>query len=459
MTTIKSPIMSSTRIIKDSWEDEEIIIIPASMNTSVKEDSWDFGNEEMLSSHEQETPVFIDEVINDTTAQVVIAKKQVISATSVYKEEKITEKPKQSRYFYIKKVVKKNPLVEIYKEKRNEDNKKKQMEAANLMKEQITVQYEKMKEKNISKHGIDRPSKYINRVESVKVVDSSVIDSSVIDSSVIDSSVIDSSVIDSSVIDSSVIDSSVIKDVEEELNENEIKETMNAWICNHITDDDLVEDVEPKNVESKNVEPKPKKHNTMSLETYTTLYRNRSELFINLDTQKFPSRPEKIVKSRVCKSVVSRTKCKNGVACRYAHNIDELFPCLCSYDRNCRLVKTSNGRLINRDISRTCNFIHTAESIESCRSRIKKQFEIVSTPTEVIHTKSSIFTPAPILPIKKTGWLNTVLNKKLEDIIVVPAPSPDQLKEMSFRIPIAALSVIISIIRKKGYRNVKIELY
>ncbi len=451
MTTINSPSMSSTRIIKDSWEDEDIIIIPASMNTSVKEDSWDFGNEEMLSSHEQETPVFIDEVINDTTAQVFDIKKQVISATSVYKEEKITEKPKQSRYFYIKKVVKKNPLVEIYKEKRNEDNKKKQMEAANLMKEQITVQYEKMKEKNISKHGIERPSKYINRVESVKVAEPSVIDSSVIDSSVIDSSVIDSSVIDSS-----VIDSSVIEDVEEELSENEIKETMNAWICNHTTDDDLVES---KNVESKNVESKPKKHNTMSLETYTTLYKNRSELFINLDTQKFPSRPEKIVKSRVCKSVVSRTKCKNGVACRYAHNIDELFPCLCSYDRNCRLVKTSNGRLINRDISRTCNFIHTAESIESCRSRIKKQFEIISTPTEVIHTKSSIFTPAPILPIKKTGWLDTVLNKKLEDIIVVPEPSPDQLKEMSFRIPIAALSVIISIIRKKGYRNVKIELY
>ena len=431
MTTINSPNMSSTRIIKDSWEDEDIIIIPASMNTSVKEDSWDFGNEEMLSSHEQETPVFIDEVINDTTAQVFDIKKQVISATSVYKEEKITEKPKQSRYFYIKKVVKKNPLVEIYKEKRNEDNKKKQMEAANLMKEQITVQYEKMKEKNISKHGIERPSKYINRVESVKVAEPSVIDSS-------------------------VIDSSVIEDVEEELSENEIKETMNAWICNHTTDDDLVES---KNVESKNVESKPKKHNTMSLETYTTLYKNRSELFINLDTQKFPSRPEKIVKSRVCKSVVSRTKCKNGVACRYAHNIDELFPCLCSYDRNCRLVKTSNGRLINRDISRICNFIHTAESIESCRSRIKKQFEIISTPTEVIHTKSSIFTPAPILPIKKTGWLSTVLNKKLEDIIVVPEPSPDQLKEMSFRIPIAALSVIISIIRKKGYRNVKIELY
>ena len=66
-------------------------------------------------------------------------------------------------------------------------------------------------------------------------------------------------------------------------------------------------------------------------------------------------------KTKMCKSVITGTKCKHGEKCRFAHSIDELSISQCLFADNCRYVQKKNNKYFNIPQLRCCNHQHPGE--------------------------------------------------------------------------------------------------
>jgi hypothetical protein len=80
--------------------------------------------------------------------------------------------------------------------------------------------------------------------------------------------------------------------------------------------------------------------------------------------------------TRLCLSVIKKSKCFHGAKCRFAHKYSELKEC--NFGNNCKkivLVKTnSDGTLeLNNKSEKCCNFKHAKESLNSYLKRIPQQ--------------------------------------------------------------------------------------
>jgi hypothetical protein len=80
-----------------------------------------------------------------------------------------------------------------------------------------------------------------------------------------------------------------------------------------------------------------------------------------------------VVRSRMCTSVITKTSCKHGDRCRFAHTVAELTPTECFYGDNCKFVYPNE---------RPCYFCHPFENkFEYCkRVGIKVEAPKVETP-------------------------------------------------------------------------------
>jgi len=66
-----------------------------------------------------------------------------------------------------------------------------------------------------------------------------------------------------------------------------------------------------------------------------------------------------VVRSRMCTSVITKTSCKHGDRCRFAHTVAELTPTECFYGDNCKFIYSNE---------RPCYFCHPFENkFEYCK--------------------------------------------------------------------------------------------
>ena len=77
-------------------------------------------------------------------------------------------------------------------------------------------------------------------------------------------------------------------------------------------------------------------------------------------------------KTRMCRNA----KCKFGMNCNYAHNIDEIDVQLCSYGTECLFIFKTNSNCTNKDIEgKICPFIHPLdESLDSYHRRVGNRY-------------------------------------------------------------------------------------
>jgi hypothetical protein len=89
-----------------------------------------------------------------------------------------------------------------------------------------------------------------------------------------------------------------------------------------------------------------------------------------------PKPDEQQKPTRLCLSVLKKSKCFHGVKCRFAHKYSELKEC--NFGDNCKkiiLIKTNpDGTLeLNNKSEKCCNFKHAKESLSSYLKRIPQQ--------------------------------------------------------------------------------------
>ena len=73
----------------------------------------------------------------------------------------------------------------------------------------------------------------------------------------------------------------------------------------------------------------------------------------------FTSKP----KSIICKSVKDNVSCAYGSKCIFTHYADEVHPNACTFGYNCALIKYKGDNVKNKNMKKTCNFIHPEESV------------------------------------------------------------------------------------------------
>lgn len=64
--------------------------------------------------------------------------------------------------------------------------------------------------------------------------------------------------------------------------------------------------------------------------------------------------------SRLCKSVLTNTKCPHGIRCKFAHNPEQLNVSPCVFGAECRHVSCEAGKWVNKG-TRLCSFAHPGE--------------------------------------------------------------------------------------------------
>lgn len=180
-----------------------------------------------------------------------------------------------------------------------------------------------------------------------------------------------------------------------------------------------------------------------------SLYQQRCNAFELLGDKNVMK--EQLVKTRMCSSATSGTKCPHGTKCRFAHSEDELNPNNCCFGNNCKLVKNVEGVIENSKSSKKiCFFIHTGETKEQYRSRICSK--PVSIPSEknlvVEETVKKVFIPAPV---KVSCW------KKPE--IPVFNSLIDTTKEINIRVPISVVEEAMKAILDSGFTRIKLVVY
>ena len=352
-----------------------------------------------------------------------------------------------------RKVIKKDPKIELMKAKKIEENKIRQEEANLVFKEQKEAELRKNIEKNIVKFGVAQPNRFVGRAAKVQKVIETTPDVEV----------------------QKIEETTQEVEVEEEV-EEEVAELMKIWIGKHDNDSDLQEipqvqnvsqigfrvprvvkgkhtvTICPKSLIQQRREEKGKCLRDMcnikagANTVYAEHYEKRGDGFKLLTDKNVME--TKLLKTRMCMSVATKTQCKHS-NCRFAHSTDELTPSFCAFNDSCKLVRTVGGKIKNRSKNKICEYIHIGETKEEFNDRIKPT-TCEQNDTNPITYSVPVFKQAPILPPKMSGWLSTVSNKSTEPV--------RNSQEMTFKIPMAALPTVLKIIKKMGYTNIKLEI-
>ena len=430
-------------IIPDSWDDEVLSFSP-------------FVSPSLLLSPPP-TQVFFQEI----DLSVIDFNLETVPRVAVPRET-------VPRVFYgfQRKVIKKDPKIELMKAKKIVENKIRQEEANLVFKEQKEAELRKNIEKNILKFGVAQPNRFVGRAAKVQKVIKTTPEIEV--QKVIETT---SEIEVQKVIETT----SEEEEVEEEV-EEDVAGLMKIWIGKHDNDSDLqeiprvqnVHQVEfrtprvvkgkhtvtfcPKSLIQQRKEEKGKCLRVMcnikagADTVYAEHYEKRGDgfkLLTDINVMK-----TKLLKTRMCRSVATKTPCKHS-NCRYAHSTDELTASFCAFNDSCKLVRTIGGKIKNRNKNKICEYIHIGETKEEFNERIKPTTCELN-DTNLITYSVPVFKQAPILPPKMSGWLSTVSDKST----VVVRNS----HEMTFKIPMTALSTVLKIIKKMGYTNIKLEI-
>ena len=79
---------------------------------------------------------------------------------------------------------------------------------------------------------------------------------------------------------------------------------------------------------------------------------------------------KKLLKTKLCNSVMQNTKCKHGNTCRFAHDVKELVKRTCLFGENCIYVCKKDGKYFNKLKTKICEHIHPCEKTDNYEDRI-----------------------------------------------------------------------------------------
>ncbi len=104
---------------------------------------------------------------------------------------------------------------------------------------------------------------------------------------------------------------------------------------------------------------------------------------------------KKVKKStRMCKFILANEPCRHGAKCRFAHDISELQIACCKTGDDCRFVKRSNGRFVNRSRFSKCLFRHDGESDDAFY--IRNGYKDAPSVTKPVICKPVASAPVPV---------------------------------------------------------------
>ena len=171
-----------------------------------------------------------------------------------------------------------------------------------------------------------------------------------------------------------------------------------------------------------------------------------------------------VVRSRMCTSVITKTSCKHGDRCRFAHTVAELTPTECFYGDNCKFIYSNE---------RPCYFCHPFENkFEYCkRVGIKVEAPKVEAP-KVEATKVSAWTK-PLVIAKEERCATPVQVRRVLECPQAPKKErcattvqvrrvlecpPAPKKEVVLRVPKELALEAMRMAVEQGEKNIRVEL-
>lgn len=94
----------------------------------------------------------------------------------------------------------------------------------------------------------------------------------------------------------------------------------------------------------------------------------RMEAFNILSNKKEISK--KLIKTKICNSIMQNIKCKHGDNCRFAHDKKEIVSCNCLFGENCIYVYKKDDIYLNKLKTKICEHRHPLESKKNYIARI-----------------------------------------------------------------------------------------
>jgi hypothetical protein len=167
---------------------------------------------------------------------------------------------------------------------------------------------------------------------------------------------------------------------------------------------------------------------------------------------------ERLVKTRMCKSVLNKVSCPHGESCRFAHSKDELTVPICLFDRDCRFVEFCEDGAVKNHGSRPCRQKHTGEDDAQYARRIGQLTSKHPAPKPPT---------APMIPrqlIPRQLQLNKAPEAPGKDQLPRKAPSDPALMaacedpETVLRVPIELAQVAMEAAIKAGNTRIRVEI-
>jgi hypothetical protein len=489
---IMTCVIIQKNIVPDSWEDECVFSEPA---CSIVSPFAQVFQTEVFSE------VYCPPIIKATIPVIKVTSiPMVVSAVPVV--------PKRGGWFKKPPTQRELALV-ADKLKQKEDNKNRQIEAAQKIKDENESIMKLISEKNLKKFGVSAPSRFITRskpiIKEVLLVEEEI------------------KVVENEENDKKKEE----EDEEEEIMEVEVSNIMKEWLEKK---EDETEEVssrpKPAEVSYKtqcvvsqriipgliNITPvslirQRKSENSHFLQkrctertgtdaTYAAKYMDRCAGFNMLIDKKVME--DKLGKTKMCTSVIRNTRCPHGDKCRFAHLVSELKPSICCFGETCKLVKTVDGFIINRPKNKVCFFIH-AETIDAYHTRISSSITPVITPV-ITSSITPVITPViekvfVAAPVKESIWKKVSIDgvslqnslgsieaheeveptpKKVfipapvkescwrvftEPVPVIPSNTFEKKQTIHIRVPASVVEEAMRAIIESGFTHIKLVVY
>lgn len=137
--------------------------------------------------------------------------------------------------------------------------------------------------------------------------------------------------------------------------------------------------------------------------------------------------------TRLCESLTKNIKCRHGARCNFAHSLDQLVQSPCRFGQKCRYAEMKGeGVFANTDPARVCSFWHTQETCASYGARMGVKVAVTkplakSQPTKFEVVKKAI-TPEPAPEVHEyvaklgTGEFVPLRFVRIDGYIAPPAP-------------------------------------
>ena len=487
---IMTSVIIQKNIVPDSWEDECVFSIePACSIVSP------FAQ---VSQTEVFSEVYCPPIIKATNPVIKVTSiPLVVSAGTVV--------PKRGGWFKKPPTQRELALV-ADKLKQKEDNKNRQIEAAQKIKDENEINMKLISEKNLKKFGVSAPSRFITRAKPI-IKEVSIVEEEI-------------KVVENE--ENEENDKKTEEEEEEEIMEVEVSNIMKEWLekkedekeevsskpkptevsyKTHVVSQRIIPGlititpvslIRQRKSENSNFLQKRCTERTGTDATYAAKYMDRCAGFNMLIDKKVME--DKLGKTKMCTSVIRNTRCPHGDKCRFAHLVSELKPSICCFGETCKLVKTVDGFIINRPKNKVCFFIH-AETIDAYHTRISSSITPVITSSitpvitpviekvfvaapvkesiwkkvsidgvslhnslgsieaheEVEPTPKKVFIPAPV---KESCW-----RVFTEPVPVIPSNTIEKKQTIHIRVPASVVEEAMRAIIESGFTHIKLVVY